>query len=147
MVNSSASPKQFRAVIPDVDIWVKALSRQQPDPMVVHAFKLAVERRQIFMLGFVRQALLARTANDRQLSRLTRALAGFPDLPILQSDHIAAARRIQAHRMERKVLSPWQALLWSIAERADIIIWSAAPQWTSLIAAGCPASTSITAAS
>lgn len=138
---------QFRAVFPDVDIWMKAFSRHKPDPLVVHAFKLAVERRQVFMLGLVRQALLARTSNERQLSRLSRVLGGFPDVPIQPSDHVAAARRIQEQRTLGQTLSPWQALFWSVAERADVVIWSAAPQWSPLIAAGCPASASIAAAS
>jgi hypothetical protein len=141
-----ALPRQIRPVLPDVDIWIKAFSRQQPDPLVVHAFKLAVERRQIFMIGLVRQALLARTTNDGQLMRLSQVLGGFPDLPIHAADHVAAARRIQAHRSRRLVMSPWQAVLWSLAERTGAMIWSQAQHWSPLIANGCPASTSITAA-
>jgi hypothetical protein len=146
-LDSGTTPSRLmRPVLPDVDIWIKAFSRQVPDPLVVHAFKRAVERRQIFMVGLVRQALLARTTNDRQLLRLSQVLGGFPDLPISSVDHVEAARRIQGQRSQRLVLSPWQAVLWSLAERTGALIWSQAQHWSPLIANGCPASASIAAA-
>lgn len=132
----------MKPVLPDLDIWLRAFSRQDPDPLVVHGFKRGVERRQVFLLGLVRQALLARTGDDRQFARLTRVLSGFPDVTVLASDHVRAAELIQSLRRQRRGLSPWQALLWAVAERSGGAIWSAARTWTPLAAAGCPVSSS-----
>jgi hypothetical protein len=139
-----AALKQVRPVLPDVDMWIKAFSKQMPEPLVVHAFKQAIEQRRIFLVGLVRQAALARTVNDRQLLRLSRALAGFPDVPILSIDHVRAAERIQQSRANRIVLSPWQALAWVMAERTGAVIWSTARHWSPLTAAGCPVVSTIT---
>jgi hypothetical protein len=136
--------KQLRPVLPDVDMWIKAFSKQMPEPLVVHAFKQAVEQRRIFLFGLVRQAVLARTINERQFARLSRALAGFPDVPILSRDHVRAAERIQQARANRMMLSPWQALAWTVAERTGACIWSTARHWSPLTAAGCPVVSTIT---
>lgn len=132
----------MKPVLPDLDIWLKAFSRQDPDPLVVHGFKRGVERRQVFLLGLVRQALLARTRDDRQFARLTRVLSGFPDVTVLAADHVRAAALIQSQRRQRRTLSPWQALMWAVAERSGGAIWSSARTWTPLAAAGCPVSSS-----
>lgn len=132
----------MKPVLPDLDIWLKAFSRQHPDPLVVHGFKRGVEHRQVFLLGLVRQALLARTSDTRQFDRLTRVLSGFPDVTVLAGDHLRAAQLIQALRRQRRGLSPWQALLWAVAERSGGVIWSGARSWSPLAAAGCPVSSS-----
>ena len=132
----------MKPVLPDLDIWLKAFSRQDPDPLVVHGFKGGVERRQVFLLGLVRQALLARTRDERQFARLSRVLYGFPDVTVLPADHVRAAALVQAQRHQRRVLSPWQALLWAVAERSGGVIWSGARSWAPLAAAGCPVSSS-----
>lgn len=132
-------------VLPDHDVWLRAFSRQAPDPLVVHGFKRGVERRQVFLVGLVRQALLARTLDDRQFARLVRALAGFPDVTVLAGDHVRAAELIHLQRRERRSVSPWQALLWALAERSRGVIWSGAASWSPLAAAGCPVSGSLPA--
>lgn len=132
----------MKPVLPDLDIWLKAFSRQHPDPLVVHGFKGGVERRQFFLLGLVRQALLARTRDERQFARLSRVLYGFPDVTVLATDHVRAAALVQAQRRQRRVLSPWQALLWAVAERSGGVIWSSERSWAPLAAAGCPVSSS-----
>jgi hypothetical protein len=132
----------MKPVLPDLDIWLKAFSRQDPDPLVVHGFKLGVERRQVFLFGLVRQALLARTRDDRQFARLTRVLSGFPDVTVLSNDHVRAAALIQSLRRQRRSISPWQALMWAVSERSGGVIWSGARTWTPLAAAGCPVSSS-----
>jgi hypothetical protein len=132
----------MKPVLPDLDVWLRAFSRQDPDPLMVHGFKRGVERRQVFLVGLVRQALLARTRDDRQFARLTRALCGFPDVTVLPKDHVRAAVLVQGLRRQRLALSPWQALLWAVAERSGGAIWSGARTWAPLAAAGCPVSTS-----
>ncbi len=132
----------MKPVLPDLDIWLKAFSRQDPDPLVVHGFKRGVESRQVFLLGLVRQALLARAADERQFARLARVLSGFPDVTVLAGDHVRAAELIHVQRRQRRSLSPWQALLWAVAARSGGVIWSSARTWTPLAAAGCPISSS-----
>lgn len=130
-------------VLPDLDIWLKALSRQEPDPLVVHGFKQAVEARRIFLLGLVRQALLARARDERQFSRLERMLAAFPDLPVLARDHVRAAAIIRGLRGRVAAVTPWQALMWAVAERLPASIWSDGRSWRPLAAQGCPVSASL----
>ncbi len=132
----------MKPVLPDLDIWLKSFSRQHPDPLVVHGFKQGVERRQVFLVGLVRQALLARTSDNRQFERLVRVLSGFPDVTVLTGDHLRAAALVQSLRRQRGTLSPWQALLWAVAERSGGVIWSGARSWAPLAAAGCPVSSS-----
>ncbi len=127
-------------VLPDLDIWLKALSRQEPDPLVVHGFKQAVELRRIFLLGLVRQALLARVRDERQFTRLERALAAFPDLPVLARDHVRAASIIRGLRGRVAAVTPWQALMWAVAERLPAMVWSHGRSWQPLAAQGCPVS-------
>lgn len=125
-------------LLPDVDIWLKAFSRQGPDPLVVHAFRRHVQERSILLVGLVRQALLARSRDARQLARLDEVLSGFPDLPVQARDHRRAAVLIQRLRAQQVALSPWQALLWAVAERLPARIWSQERHWQILAERGCP---------
>jgi hypothetical protein len=125
-------------LLPDVDVWLRAFSRQDPDPLVVHDFSRFVTQRRIVLVGLVRQALLARTRNARQFSRVQEALAGFPDLPLQPRDHVRAATLIQNLRTATQTLSPWQALLWSVAERIQGTVWSNERLWQNLRERGCP---------
>jgi hypothetical protein len=125
-------------VLPDIDIWLKAFSRQGPDPMVVHAFRRQVQERRVLLVGMVRQALLARSRDARQFARLDEVLSGFPDLPVQARDHRRAAMLIQRLRSQQLALSPWQALLWAVAERLPAHIWSQERHWQTLAERGCP---------
>jgi len=90
-------------ILPDVDIWQRALSRTDPDPFVVHHFGGYVRHRQLFLLGWVRQTLLARVRDDRQFTRLAWVLTSWPDLPTIPRDHEQAAIRMRALR-ERSII-------------------------------------------
>ena len=125
-------------LLPDVDIWLRAYSRQDPDPLVVHAFSRHVLARTVLLVGLVRQALLARTRDSRQFARLEDALAGFPDLPVQPRDHRRAAVLVQRLRAAQLAVSPWQALLWAVAERIGASIWSQERHWQALRPHGCP---------
>jgi hypothetical protein len=130
-------------VLPDLDIWLKALSRRDPDLLVVHGFKRAVEARRVFLLGLVRQALLARVRDERQFARLAHALSAFPDLPVLARDHVRAAAIIRGLRGRVAAVTPWQALLWAVAERLPALVWSEARSWSPLAAQACPVSAAV----
>jgi hypothetical protein len=127
-------------LLPDIDIWLRAYSRQDPDPLVVHAFSRQVQARGVLLVGLVRQALLARTRDSRQFVRLDDALAGFPDLPVQPRDHRRAALLVQRLRAAQLAISPWQALLWAVAERIGASIWSQERHWQALRTQGCPLS-------
>ena len=73
---SSGGPIEL--LLPDVDIWLRAYSRQDPDPLVVHAFSRHVLARGVILVGLVRQALLARTRDSRQFARLGRQTPPSP---------------------------------------------------------------------
>jgi hypothetical protein len=133
---SGAGPIEL--LLPDVDIWLRAYSRQDPDPLVVHSFSQHVQARGVILVGLVRQALLARTRDGRQFVRLESALTGFPDLPVQPRDHLRAAALVQRLRASQLAVSPWQALLWAIGERIGASIWSQERHWQALRAQGCP---------
>lgn len=132
------SPQPLQPVLPDADIWWKAFSRQDPDPAVVHAFGLAVRARRVFLIGWVRQALLARVREERQFARLTWVLSAFPDLPLLPRDHERAASITRRMRELQVPVSAWSTLVWAVAERLDGVVWSRERHWQALQAQGCP---------
>ena len=125
-------------ILPDLDVWLKALSRHHPDPLVVHAFATHLTDRRLHLLGWIRQGLLARVADERQSLRLHSALSAFPDLRVLTDDHVRAARLARRLRAEGHALGPWHALMWSIATRIGGVVWSLDRRWRALGARGAP---------
>jgi hypothetical protein len=57
---------------------------------------------------------------------------------VLTSDHLAAARLVRQLRDRGVTLGPWQALLWTLAQRIGGLVWSGEAHWRSLRQAGCP---------
>jgi hypothetical protein len=125
-------------ILPDVDIWLRAFSRQDPDPLIVHAFARRVRDRQVFLLGWIRQGLLARVRDERQFARLSWVLSAFPDLRVVSDDHVRAAVIARTLRQQEVSIAPWPALLWAVAERLHGTIWSQGRQWRAWTTHGCP---------
>jgi hypothetical protein len=132
------APALVTPILPDIDIWLKSFSRSTAEPLVVHDFSLHIQQRRIIMVGWIRQGLLARTTDDRQFRRLESALAAFPDLRVLTGDHLDAARLVRLLRDRGVTLGPWQALLWTLAQRIGGVVWSGEAHWKSLRHTGCP---------
>jgi predicted nucleic acid-binding protein len=128
----------MQPLLPDVDIWQRAFSRQDPDPLIVHQFAQHARQRQVFLVGWVRQALLARVKDQRQFTRLAWVLSSWPDLPIQPHDHERAATLMRDMRDRGTSLAPWPALLWALAERLDGTIWTRSRHWQILAGQGCP---------
>jgi hypothetical protein len=128
----------LRPVLPDLDIWQKAFSKRAPEPLIVHEFGRQVADRRIFLLGWVRQGLLARAADERQFARLSWLLSAFPDLRVLPADHERAARLVREMRGREVSLAPWPALIWAVAERIGGELWSQDRRWRTLQRFGCP---------
>jgi hypothetical protein len=128
----------IRPILPDLDIWLKAFSRSTAEPLVVLEFGRHLQDRRVVLVGWIRQGLLSRAADDRQFNRLEIALAAFPDLRVLTADHLLAARLARRMRDRGVTLGPWQALLWTLAERIGGSVWSGAAHWKALRSAGCP---------
>lgn len=124
-------------LIPDLDIWMKVLTRIGPDPQVVQEFVPYVKSRRIFLMGWIRQGLLVRARDKRQQDRLTWILSGFPDIPVLSPDYIQAASLVTEHRMIQPI-DPWRALMWAVTSRIDGEIWSRNLSWAPLVKLGCP---------
>jgi predicted nucleic acid-binding protein len=122
-------------VIPDGDIWLGALRRQDPVPLAVTHLGRLVEQRRVFLLGWLRQSLLSRCADPFRLQRL---LSAFPDLPVLPEDHLKAAHLAQRLRREGAPTPPLGLLLWAVAERLNGQIWSLDRAWLRLVHHGCP---------
>ncbi|MBA3707288.1 MAG: hypothetical protein H0W83_00540 [Planctomycetes bacterium] len=135
---SAIGDGSLEPILPDLDIWVRALSRQVPDPLVVHAFARRVEQRQVFMIGWIRQGLLARVRDERQFARLSWVLSAYPDLRVLPADHLRAAMIARILRRKDVPIAPWPALLWAVAERLGGRIWSQGRQWRTWVGDGCP---------
>lgn len=125
-------------LLPDVDIWQRAFSRLDPDPLVVHQFSQHVRNRQVFLVGWVRQALLARVKDSRQFTRLAWVLSAWPDLPVLPRDHERAAAIMRELRERGASVAPWPALLWALAERLNGAVWTRDRRWQALAGQGCP---------
>jgi len=109
-----------------------------PDPLVVHAFSRRVRDRQIFLLGWIRQGLLARVRDERQFARLSWVLSAYPDLRMTSDDHVRAALIARSLRSKEISIAPWPALLWAVAERLQGRIWSHGQQWRAWTNQGCP---------
>ena len=125
-------------VIPDLDIWLRVFDRARPDAHCVHALTQCIAQRQILLLGWLRQGLLARAGDERHAARLRHALRGFPNLPSTEADQVDAAERIRRMRHVGLGCSAWQARVWVLAERAQAVIWSQDRLWQPLVAHGCP---------
>jgi hypothetical protein len=125
-------------ILPELDIWLKAFSRRAPDPRIVHAFTRHVTDRRILTLGWIRQGLLARAADERQFVRLEWLISAYPEVQVLTTDHVQAARRTRSLRESGIALAPWQALLWTVAERIGGVIWCEDHRWQLLQRHGCP---------
>lgn len=125
-------------ILPDLDVWLRAFSRQAPEPLIVHAFARHIADRRVLLLGWVRQGLLARAADERQLARLAWLLGGFGDLRVQPADHDRAAQLVRAMRGREIALAPWPALLWAVAERIGGAVWSRDRRWRLLHTHGCP---------
>ena len=70
-------------LLPDLDLLRQAFDRHDPNPLVVNQVAASVEQRRLLLLGWVRQGLISRAQDGAESQRLARALAPFPDLPIL----------------------------------------------------------------
>jgi len=125
-------------ILPELDIWLKAFSRRTPDPRIVHAFTRHVTDRRILTLGWIRQGLLARAADERQFERLEWLMSAYPEVQVLTADHVRAARQTRLLRESAVALTPWQALLWAVAERVGGAIWCEDRRWQVLQRHGCP---------
>jgi hypothetical protein len=128
----------IQPILPDLDIWLKAFSRSTAEPLVVHDFGRHLQDRRVVLVGWIRQGLLSRVADQRQFNRLEIALAAFPDLRVLIDDHLQAARLARRMRDRGMTLGPWQALLWTLAQRIGGVVWSGEAHWKALRGAGCP---------
>lgn len=128
----------MQVVLADLDVWHQALTRHDPDPLVVHRLASLVQQRQVQLVGAVRQALLARARDERQAERLGRILAPFPDLRAGPDTHVRAAAHQRRARQAGLRLLPRQALLWALAEEVDGLVWSHDPGWGPAVALGCP---------
>jgi hypothetical protein len=127
-----------RLLLPDLDIWIRAYSRTGADPLVAAAFADAVRARRVALFGPLRQTLLMRARDARQSDRLRWTLGGFPTPVVGAADHEAAAERALALAGHGVVVSAWQALAWTVADRLRALVWSTDQRWLALLRHGCP---------
>ncbi len=125
-------------VIPDLDVWVRAFGRLDPDPRTVHAFRELVRTRRVLTLGWIRQDLLARLDDERQATRLGWILSGYPEVLLRPEDHGGAAELSRRMRRSGLVLSGRAALLWAVAGRIGARLWSLDQRWEAFARRGAP---------
>lgn len=125
-------------VIPDLDVWVRAFGRLDPDPRVVHAFRELVRSRRILVTSWIRVGLLARIDDERQAMRLAAILAGYPEVAMRGEDHLRAAELVRSLRRRGQALPERAAMLWAAALRAGAGIWSLDRRWLAFARAGAP---------
>lgn len=131
-MNLSSDP-----ILPALDVWLRAFTRQGPDPQIVQAFAERTRARCVLLLGGVRQDLLMAARDDRQRHRLAWILSAFPHVPPTVDDHRRAAELHHRHRPLAR-LDATHALTWAIAERLQAGIWSPHRSWQALMPLGCP---------
>jgi predicted nucleic acid-binding protein len=119
-------------VIPDRDVWWRACTRLDPDPLVVAQFTRLAQARCILLVGEIRRDLLARLADERQAARMAMILAGFPEPVVQPDDHLAAAARVRRLRLAGRHLPSAAALIWTLADRFSARIWSSDTRWRQL---------------
>jgi hypothetical protein len=128
-----ANPRSAAAdagpVIADLDVWIRAFGRLEADPRVVLGFTALVRARRLLLLGWQRQALLARFDDDRQAERMAWILAGFPEAVAIPADRVAAAALSRRHRHAGSALGDRAALTWAVAARIGARIWSLDQRW------------------
>ena len=127
-----------RPVIPDLDVWVRAFGRLDPDPGAVHAFRELVRARRVLTLGWIRQDLLARLDDERQATRLAWILSGYPEVVLRPDDHLVAAELVRRLRRSGQRLTGRAALLWAVAGRIGAAVWSLDRRWQALARRGAP---------
>jgi hypothetical protein len=125
-------------VVPEVDVWLAAFSRQRPDPGVVRRVGQLIEERRVFLSGPIRQALMVQVRSGRDYHRLLTALAPFPDLPTASVDYVTAADLTRKLATMGVLIAPSQALLWVQCERLGVLIWSRDGAWRALQRHGAP---------
>ncbi|MEK7413546.1 MAG: hypothetical protein AAB263_09570 [Planctomycetota bacterium] len=131
-------------ILPDLDIWIRAFGRLDPDPRVVHAFREAVRARQVLSVGWIRQGLLARLDDERQATRLEWILSGYPEVILSPDDPVHAANLMRRLRGTGVTLAGPAALLWTIAERIGARIWSLDRRWQAMERHGAPIESGMT---
>lgn len=125
-------------VIPDLDVWVRAFGRLDPDPRAVHAFRELARSRRLLTLGWIRQELLARLDDERQAARLSWILSGYPEVVLNPDDHLRAAELTRRWRRSALALPARAALLWAVGERIGGRIWSLDRRWQDWARHGAP---------
>ncbi len=125
-------------VIPDLDVWVRAFGRLDPDPAAVHAFRELVRARRVLTLGWIRQDLLARLDDERQATRLSWILSGYPEVVLRPEDHLTAAELVRRLRRSGQALPGRAALLWAVASRIGATVWSLDRRWQPFVRRGAP---------
>ena len=127
-----------RPIIPDLDAWVRAFGRLDPEPRAVHTFRELARARRILTLGWICQELLASLDEERQAVRLAAILAGYPEVVLRPEDHFRAAGLTRTWRRSGQVLPTRAALLWVVAERIGAGIWSLDRRWQEWARRGAP---------
>lgn len=130
--------QQFQSVVAEVDVIVAAFSRAEPDPATVQRWIALIDERRLFLTGSIRQHALALTVDERQMVRLSRALAAIPDLPVQSHDHVEAASLGQRLRQRKVVVPASQALTWSLLRRLGVALWTNEQRWWRLQPHGAP---------
>ena len=125
-------------VVPDLDVWMRAFTRLDPDPRAVHAFRELVRARRVLLVGWIRQELLSRLDDERQAARLAWMLSGFPEVVLRPDDHLRAAEQVRRARRSGAVLPARAALLWAVAARIGARIWSLDRRWQPHVRRGAP---------
>lgn len=128
----------MKPVLAEMDVLLAAFSREARQPAVVRVVGRLIDERRLFMVGWVRQGLLTRTADNRQFHRLVRALTPFPDVPIQAEDHVIAAQLTCELRQRGAAVQPAQALLWCMADRLSCDIYTLEKRWWALERLGAP---------
>lgn len=127
-----------RPVIPDLDAWVRAFGRLDPDPRAVHAFRELARARRVLTLGWICQDLLAGLDDERQAARMAAILSGYPEVVLRPDDHFLAAGLTRRWRRSGVALPGRAALLWAVAERIGAGIWSLDRRWQDWERRGAP---------
>jgi predicted nucleic acid-binding protein len=109
----------------DTCIWSLALRRggRRRDSCVDELRSLIQDHR-VQMIGPIRQEILSGIRSESQFNNLKRHLAGFPDLPILDEDHVTAAKYFNLCRSQGIQGSNTDFLICAVAVRNELPIFT-----------------------
>jgi predicted nucleic acid-binding protein len=112
-------------VLVDTCVWSLALRRRRAQDTAIERELIRVlEKDATILIGPIRQELLTGTRDEVSFERVRRALASFPNVPLLIGDDVLAAKYANECRRQGIQGSGVDFLICAVAKRAHAVIFT-----------------------